>query len=153
MYIYQGQERTTNRNSVNDKLISDDETRSNEIKRDDKLRRRHRSAPRRWPDVPRSVRLPAHFVRLARQQLEVLPVHRDGLRSWEARPENGRRVHTSRRRRRRQTGIGVARFIDASIYRDTFPAISIAILFFTITIFFSFQILFHNDFHLGRKET
>ena len=32
--------------------------------------------------------------------------------------------------------LGVARFIDASIYRDTFPAIRIAILFFTITIFF-----------------
>ena len=34
--------------------------------------------------------------------------------------------------------LGVARFIDASIYRDTFPAIRIAILFFTITIFFFF---------------
>ena len=34
--------------------------------------------------------------------------------------------------------VGVARFIDASIYRDTFPAICIAILFFTITIFFFF---------------
>ena len=44
---------------------------------------------------------------------------------------------------------GVARFIDASIYRDTFTAIRIAILFFTITIFFFF---FHNDFHLGRNR-
>ena len=44
--------------------------------------------------------------------------------------------------------LGVAWFIDASIYRDTFPAIRIAILFFTIKIFF-----FHNDFHLGRKDT
>ena len=33
------------------------------------------------------------------------------------------------------TTLGVARFIDASIYRDTFPAIHIAILFFTIVIF------------------
>ena len=47
--------------------------------------------------------------------------------------------------------VGVARFIDASIYRDTFPAIRIAILFFIITIFFFF--FFHNDFHLGRKDT
>ena len=31
--------------------------------------------------------------------------------------------------------VGVARFIDASIYRDTFPAIRIAILFFTIVFF------------------
>ena len=45
--------------------------------------------------------------------------------------------------------LGVARLIDASIYRDTFPAIRIAILFFTIAIFF----FFHNDFHLGRKDT
>ena len=36
--------------------------------------------------------------------------------------------------------LGVARFIDASIYRDTFPAIRIVIFF-------------HNDFHLGRKDT
>ena len=35
-----------------------------------------------------------------------------------------------------QCGIGVARFTDASIYRDTFPAIRIAILFFIITMFF-----------------
>ena len=58
--------------------------------------------------------------------------------------------------------LGVARFIDASIYRDTFPAIRIAILFFTIAILFSnffFLIFFflisffHNDFHLGRKDT
>ena len=51
--------------------------------------------------------------------------------------------------------VGVARFIDASIYRDTFPAIHIAILFFTIVIFFDFflKICFpHNDFDLGRKE-
>ena len=33
---------------------------------------------------------------------------------------------------------GVARFIDASIYRNTFPAIRIAILFFTIKILFLF---------------
>ena len=45
--------------------------------------------------------------------------------------------------------VGVARFIDASIYRNTFPAIRIAILFFTIAIFFFFP---HNDFHLGRKD-
>ena len=45
--------------------------------------------------------------------------------------------------------VGVARFIDASIYHDTFPAIHIAILFFTIAIFF----FFNNDFHLGRKDT
>ena len=50
----------------------------------------------------------------------------------------------------------VARFIDASIYRDTFPAIRIAILFFTN--FESkkknfFILFFHNDFHLGRKDT
>ena len=32
--------------------------------------------------------------------------------------------------------VGVARFIDASIYRDTVPAIRIAILLFLITIFF-----------------
>ena len=38
--------------------------------------------------------------------------------------------------------IGVARFIDASIYRDTFPAIRIAILVFTIAIFFFVNILF-----------
>ena len=50
----------------------------------------------------------------------------------------------------------IHRFIDASIYRDTFPAIRIAILFFIITIFFWFFFLiffFHNDFHLGRKDT
>ena len=35
-----------------------------------------------------------------------------------------------------------------TIHHDTFPAIRIAILFFTFTIFF-----FSNDFHLGRKET
>ena len=34
--------------------------------------------------------------------------------------------------------LGVARFFDASIYRDTFPAIRIAILLFTIAIFFFF---------------
>ena len=55
--------------------------------------------------------------------------------------------------------LGVARFIDASIYRDTFLAIRIAILFFTITIFCDlkkkliFFFFFHNDFHLGRKDT
>ena len=49
--------------------------------------------------------------------------------------------------------LGVARFIDASIYRDTFPAIRIAILFFTIAIFFFFFFFFHNDFHLDRKDT
>ena len=49
-----------------------------------------------------------------------------------------------------QQRVGVARFFDASICRDTFAAIRIAILFFTIGIFFFF---FHNDFHLGRKET
>ena len=32
--------------------------------------------------------------------------------------------------------LGVARFIDASIYRDTFPAKRIAILFLTIAILF-----------------
>ena len=37
--------------------------------------------------------------------------------------------------------LGVARFIDASIYRDTFLAIRIAILFFLIAIFF-FLIIF-----------
>ena len=52
--------------------------------------------------------------------------------------------------------VGVARFIDASIYHDTFPAIHIAILFFTITNFFVYffvYFFFHNDFDLGRKET
>ena len=51
--------------------------------------------------------------------------------------------------------VGVARFVDASIYRDTFPAIRIAILFFIITIFFIFFLFFgwYNDFHLGRKAT
>ena len=34
--------------------------------------------------------------------------------------------------------VGVARFIDASIYRDTFPATRIVVLFFRITIFFFF---------------
>ena len=41
--------------------------------------------------------------------------------------------------------LGVARFIDASIYRDTFPTIRIAILFFTIAIllfFYYFYFLF-----------
>ena len=57
-------------------------------------------------------------------------------------------VYTHRRRRRLQramqisTGyskiLGVARFIDASIYRDTFPAIRIAILFFYNRDFFFF---------------
>ena len=42
--------------------------------------------------------------------------------------------------------IGVARFIDASIYRDTFPTIRIEILFVMIMIFF-----FYND--LGHKDT
>ena len=54
------------------------------------------------------------------------------------------------------TILGVARFIDASIYRDPFPAIRNAILFFAITIFFFFIIFilfFTNDFHLGRKDT
>ena len=50
--------------------------------------------------------------------------------------------------------VGVARFIDASIYRDTIPVIRIAILFLTIAIFlFIFIFFFHNDFHLGRKDT
>ena len=35
------------------------------------------------------------------------------------------------------TIVGVARHVDASIYRDTFPAIRIAILFFTTRFFFS----------------
>ena len=55
----------------------------------------------------------------------------------------------------------VARFIDASIYRDIFPAIRIAILFFIIAIFlfkkkkikFFYFIFFHTDFHLHRKQT
>ena len=43
--------------------------------------------------------------------------------------------------------LGVARFIDASIYRDTFPAIRIAILFFTIAIFiFEFFLNFCLNF-------
>ena len=42
----------------------------------------------------------------------------------------------------RELAVGVARFIDASIYRDTFPAIRIAILFFTIAIFFDFLLNF-----------
>ena len=46
--------------------------------------------------------------------------------------------------------LGVARFIDASIYRDTFPTIRIAVLFVIIPIFF---FLSYNDFHLGRKDT
>ena len=41
----------------------------------------------------------------------------------------------------------MARFIDASIYRNTFPVIRIAILFFIITI------SMYTDFHLGRKDT
>ena len=52
--------------------------------------------------------------------------------------------------------LGVARFIDVSIYRDTFPAIRIAILFFTIAIFIIILLLlffFHDDFHLGKKDT
>ena len=51
-----------------------------------------------------------------------------------------------------QSLIGAARFIDASIYRDTFPVICTAILFFIITIFFFFYVQY-NDFHLGRKDT
>ena len=58
----------------------------------------------------------------------------------------------------------MARFIDESIYRDTFPAIRIAILFFTIAIVFLFLFkknwlkknncffLPHNGFDLGRKD-
>ena len=42
--------------------------------------------------------------------------------------------------------LGVARFIDASIYRDTFPAIRIAILFFTIAIFFFFNYYYYFFF-------
>ena len=52
------------------------------------------------------------------------------------------------------SSLGVARFIDASIYRDTFPAISIVILFIIITIgFLVFYFFFYNDFHLGKKDT
>ena len=42
----------------------------------------------------------------------------------------------------RHPAVGVARFIDASIYRNTFPAIRIAILFFTIAIFILFFLIF-----------
>ena len=47
--------------------------------------------------------------------------------------------------------VGVARFVDASIYRDTFPAIRIAILFFIFTILFFYFL--YNDFHVCRKDT
>ena len=47
--------------------------------------------------------------------------------------------------------VGVARFIDASIYRDTFTAIRIAILFFIITIFF-FYIFFVQLFSFRQKR-
>ena len=46
----------------------------------------------------------------------------------------------------------MARFIDASIYRDTFPAIRIEFFFFYNRDFY-FIFIFHNDFHLGRKAT
>ena len=51
-------------------------------------------------------------------------------------PSTGKlRELTSEQENVRTRCLGVARFIDASIYRDAFPAIRIAILFFTITIF------------------
>ena len=46
--------------------------------------------------------------------------------------------------------VGVARFIDASIYHDTFPAIRIVILFFTIAIFFFF--FFPQSFSFRQKR-
>ena len=50
--------------------------------------------------------------------------------------------------------VGVARFIEASIYRDTFPAIRIAILLFTITILFLFclNFFFTQLFSFGQKR-
>ena len=45
--------------------------------------------------------------------------------------------------------VRVIRFIGASIYRNTFPTIRIAILlFYNHNFFFSY-----NDFHLDRKDT
>ena len=46
----------------------------------------------------------------------------------------------------------VARFIDASIYRDAFPAMHTAKLFFLITIFFTMIFIsaekIHNNLHM-----
>ena len=65
----------------------------------------------------------------------------EGVHAWGAGKGSREGVHA--------WGVGLARFIDASIYRDTFPAI----LFFTITIFFFFFFFAHNDFNLDRKDT
>ena len=62
-------------------------------------------------------------------------------------------ARSSMRTSKRYQLLGVVRFTDASIYRDTFPTIRIAILYFTIAIFFCGFCFIHNDFHLGRKET
>ena len=62
-------------------------------------------------------------------------------------------ARSSTRTSKRYQLLGVVRFTDASIYRDAFPTIRIAILYFTIAIFFFFFCFIHNDFHLGRKET
>ena len=50
--------------------------------------------------------------------------------------------------------LGVARFIDASIYRDTILAIRIAILFFIITIIiiYYFFFFFHNNYSFRQKR-
>ena len=44
--------------------------------------------------------------------------------------------------------IGVARFIDASIYHDTFPAIM-----YRDIIFYNHNFFLYNDFHLGTKDS
>ena len=47
----------------------------------------------------------------------------------------------------------MARFIDASIYRNTFPAIRIAILFFTIAILFEFVVNIRKTISTRRDRT
>ena len=54
-------------------------------------------------------------------------------------------------RDRRAVLLGVARFIDASIYRDTFPAIVSRYYFLQSQFLFVF--FPHNFFYLGRKYT
>ena len=48
--------------------------------------------------------------------------------------------------------LGVARLIDASIYRDTFPAIRIAIFFFPTAIYFLFSYFFFPQLFSFRQK-
>ena len=102
------------------------------------------------PHLAEGPRHDLHLLRAVRARRRLLGVrHEETVRGTP--PGGGRNARRRSASLPAAAELGVARFIDASIYRDTFPAIRIAILFFTIAIFFFF--FFHNDFHLGRKDT